>query len=80
MKYKKEVFRSLTLVTQLGISVMVPVFLCIFVGVMIDKYFHTSTTVWLLFLGILAGGRNAYILAKNVLDQNVEESKKRKRP
>lgn len=80
MKYKKEVFRSLTLVTQLGISVMVPVFLCIFVGVMVDKYFHTSTTVWLLFLGILAGGRNAYILAKNVLDQNVEESKKRKRP
>lgn len=77
---KKEVFRSLTLVTQLGISVMVPIFLCIFAGLMIDKYFHTSTTVWLLFLGMLAGGRNAYILAKSVLDQNVEESKKRKRP
>ncbi|NLL93336.1 MAG: AtpZ/AtpI family protein [Clostridiales bacterium] len=80
MKYRKEVFRSLTLITQLGISVMVPLFLCIFVGVTIDKYFGTSTTVWFMLIGMLAGGRNAYILAKSVLHQNVEESKKRKRP
>ena len=80
MKYRKEVFRSLTLITQLGISVMVPLFLCILVGVTIDKYFGTSTTVWFMLIGMLAGGRNAYILAKSVLHQNVEESKKRKRP
>ena len=28
MGYKKQVFRSLAMVTQLGISVMTPIFLC----------------------------------------------------
>lgn len=78
MKYRKEVFRSLSLITQLGIHVMVPMFMCLFLGIMIDKYFNTATTVWLLFLGILAGGRNAYILAKSVLNQNVDETKREK--
>lgn len=78
MKYRKEVFRSLSLITQLGIHIMVPMFMCLFAGIMIDKYFDTATTVWLLFLGILAGGRNAYILAMTVLKQNVDETKRKK--
>lgn len=76
MKYRKEVFRSLSLITQLGIHVMVPIFMCLAVGIFVDKYLGTSLTVWLMFLGILAGGRNAYILAKTVLDQNVSETKR----
>ena len=79
MKYRKEVFRSLSLITQLGINVMVPVFMCLFIGLLADKYLHTSITVWLMFLGILAGGRNAYILAEKVLEQNVNETKKGKK-
>lgn len=70
MKYKKEVFRCFALISQLGISVMVPVFLCVFAGIMLDNHFGTSLTVWLLFLGIMAGGRNAYILAKSVIHEN----------
>jgi ATP synthase protein I len=78
MKYKKEVYRSFTLISQLGISVMVPVFMCIFLGLFIDKHLGTSLTVWLMFLGILAGGRNAYILAKSVIHEN-ERDKEAKR-
>lgn len=70
MKYKKEVYRSLALVSQLGISVMVPVFLCLFAGHMIDKYFDVSTILIFLVLGMLAGGRNAYILARGVIYEN----------
>ena len=77
MKYRKEVFRSLSVISQLGISVMVPTFLCLGVGLLIDKYFHTSTAVWLLFLGMLAGGRNAFILAKQVLKENLADKKDR---
>lgn len=78
MKYRKEVFRSLSLITQLGIHVMVPVFMCLAVGLAADKYLNIHITVLLMFLGILAGGRNAYILAKTVLEQNVNETKKGK--
>lgn len=73
MGYRKEVFRSLSMITQLGVSVMVPIFMCIFIGVMIDKYFNTSTLIFLLILGIGAGVRNAYILVQKVMSENVAE-------
>lgn len=73
MSYRKEVFRSLSLITQLGISIMVPIFMCVVAGVLIDKYFGTSTLLIFLFLGIGAGVRNAYILATGVLKENVKE-------
>ena len=74
---KKEIIRSLSLVSQLGFSVMVPTFLCIGVGVLIDNKFGTSTTVWLLFLGLAAGFRNAIILARAVLNENSKSSSDR---
>ncbi len=70
MKYNKSVFRSFALVTQLGLSVMVPIFLCLALGIYIDGKFSTWFTIPLLFAGILAGGRNAYILAKGVMHEN----------
>lgn len=76
MKYKKEVFRSLALITQLGIHVMVPVFMCIFIGWLIDRKFGTSTILLFLILGILAGGRNAYMLAKGVISENERDDRK----
>lgn len=72
---KKEVFRCLALVTQLGIHVMVPVFMCVFIGYFIDKKFGTSTILVFLILGILAGGRNGYMLAKGVVAENEREKK-----
>lgn len=76
MKYKKEVFRSLSLLTQLGISVMVPVFMCVAIGIFADKKLGTSFIVLIMLaLGLLAGGRNAYILAKGVINENERDKK-----
>lgn len=63
MKYKKSVFKSLALITQLGISMMVPVALCVALGIWIDSKFHTYWVIPLMVLGMLAGGRNVYRLA-----------------
>lgn len=73
---RKEVVRSFMLISHLGLTVMVPIFMCVIAGIFIDKRFGTSTLVWLLFLGIAAGIRNAYILLKGVLDENVKEREK----
>jgi len=73
VKYKKEVYRSLSVITQLGISVMVPIFLCLMLGIWLDKKFSTWFTIPILVLGILAGGRNAYIMAKGVLNENSKD-------
>lgn len=72
MKYRKSVYRSITLITQLGISMLVPIFLCTFLGVYLEKKFSISVFVPLLILGILAGGRNTYKLAKNATKDEKE--------
>ncbi len=65
MKYKKSVFKTLALITQLGISMIVPIFFCVYVGSYLDNRFHWHTFIPLMVLGILAGFRNCYILVKD---------------
>lgn len=72
MKYKKSVYRNFALISQLGISVIVPIGLCIFIGVHIDKKFNSNFIIPLIFLGIAAGARNAYRIAM----ASVKEEKK----
>ena len=72
MKYKKREYRNFALISQLGISVIVPIGLCIFIGVLIDKKFNSNFIIPLIFLGIAAGARNAYRIAM----ASVKEEKK----
>ncbi|MGN0317206.1 MAG: AtpZ/AtpI family protein [Lachnospira sp.] len=69
-------YRNIVLISQISISVMVPTFLCLAVGLWLDKKLGTSLSVPLLFIGMLAGARNAYVLAKSTIES---EEKKRKR-
>ena len=71
-KYHKSVFKSFFLVTQLGISVMVPIALCVAIGVLIDKRFGTWWVIPLLILGFAAGIRNDF--KNRLLEEKVNES------
>ncbi|MDE6313809.1 MAG: AtpZ/AtpI family protein [Lachnospiraceae bacterium] len=73
MKYKKSVYKSFAMITQLSIHMLVPIFLCSFVGICIDKKFGTYFVIPLFFLGALAGFRNVYIAVRNIYS-NEEES------
>ncbi len=74
MRYKKSVFRSLAMVTQLGLCVVTPVFLCIFIGYQIDSFMGTRWWILLmLILGVLAGGRCAWLLAARILEAERRE-------
>lgn len=55
---------------------MVPTFLCLALGLWLDKRFNTWFTLPLLFLGIAAGCRNAYVLAMNTIRQDEYRRKK----
>lgn len=60
-----RIVKALMLVTQLGISMMVPIFLCVFAGGWIDKKVGTGWVMPVfLFLGIAAAFRNVYYLLK----------------
>ncbi|WP_243109948.1 AtpZ/AtpI family protein [Clostridium sp. E02] len=67
------------MVTQLGLSVMVPVFVCILAGYYIDRFAGTHLTLLFLILGFLAGGLNAYKMAKATLAMNEREEKEEDR-
>lgn len=65
MKYKKSVYNTFALISQLGISIIVPIFLCTFAGAFLEEKFSIPVTVPLIILGVLAGGRNAYYLVRH---------------
>ena len=81
MKNKNVVFQTLSLISQLGISMIVPILLCTACGVFLDKKFSLSLTIPLILLGILAGGRNVYVLvrhaSKNIAAQKDDENEER---
>ena len=63
---RNEIARSLSMVTQLGISMLAPLILCVCVGIWLDDTFGWSTTAVLVVLGIMAGARNTWMLAQQV--------------
>nr|WP_295678276.1 AtpZ/AtpI family protein [uncultured Lachnoclostridium sp.] len=66
MKNKSSVVKGILMVSQIGISMLVPIFLCVFVGRKLDDWLGTSyITLIGLVLGIMAAFRNIYIMTKS---------------
>jgi len=64
MKHKKSVYTTFALISQLGISMIVPIFLCTFIGMKLDERFSTAFTIPFIIVGILSGCRNVYALVR----------------
>lgn len=73
MKYNKSVFRSLAMVTQLGLCVLVPVGLGIAAGSCIDARFGTDTLLIFVILGVLGGAKGAYDMAQGMIQAEKRE-------
>lgn len=66
--------KNMALISQLAINVIVPTFCSLALGLWLDEKFGTNWIgVVLLFLGIAAGGRNAYITAISANEKKPEE-------
>ncbi len=65
MKKSNDVVKGIIMITQIGLTMLVPIFLCVFIGYQMDHHFHTG--FWLiifLVLGVMAAFRNVYVLTK----------------
>lgn len=60
-----KVVRTMALISQLGISMMVPIFLMLYAGLWLEEKFGIQLTLIFILLGIAAGFRNCYILLMN---------------
>ena len=61
------VIKMLSLVTQIGITMLTSVFLCMAIGMWIDKHFSTNLFLLFLILGIMASIRSMFITLKPLL-------------
>lgn len=69
VKYNRNVYQALTMITQFGINMLVPIFLCSFAGMFLDRKFDTSFwTILLFFVGTLAGFTNVFRFAKRIYE------------
>lgn len=67
MKWDKNVHQSLVMITQFGFHMLVPIFLCTFLGIFLDRCLDTSwITILLFFIGAVAGFRNVYIFSRKI--------------
>ena len=70
-RYDRSVYRSLALITQFSINMLVPICMMTALGIFLDKKLGTSFwVVVLFFVGALAGGRNIYRMAKQIYKQD----------
>lgn len=71
-----KVLESLALVMQFGIHMLVPIFMCLFLGIWIDRKAGTSYWVIILFfMGALAGFTNIYKLAVKIYGRDNSRQK-----
>ncbi len=67
MKFDRKVYQAITMIGQFGINMLVPVFLCSFLGIFLDEKLGTDFLVIVLFfMGAVAGGYNVYRFARQV--------------
>ena len=65
--YKAIVYKTLVLITQVGISVLVPIFFMLFVTIFIKNRFEIDLVLCGIIIGVVVGIRNSYMLLKKFI-------------
>ncbi|PKM53484.1 MAG: F0F1 ATP synthase subunit [Firmicutes bacterium HGW-Firmicutes-3] len=74
---KFDYLKNLALVSQIGLLMAIPIFLCIFIGHWIDGKLGTNGLFLVIFLilGVLAAFRNLFVTVLNRVDSGKKGSK-----
>lgn len=74
---KKKTFQTLSLVTQLGLVMIVSIGMATALGIWLDGKLETAfITVILFFLGAVAGGQGAYRMMKQIFEEEDDKHDK----
>ncbi len=79
MKKRKKIFRSLAMISQFGINMLVPIFICSFAGMFLDRRLETSFfMIILFFVGAIAGFRNIFIQSRHIYEEKEDKNEAKK--
>ncbi|PLX97970.1 MAG: magnesium transporter [Desulfuromonas sp.] len=72
---KNQMYRSLMYASSLGIAMVAAILIGLYVGYQLDKWLDTSPwfTLVFLFLGIISGFRNIFILSKRAMKDDSDQ-------
>lgn len=67
--------KYLALISQLGLMMVIPIFLCLFIGIWLDKKIGTNGLFVIIFLiiGVLAAFRNLFVIVLSKVDSGKKE-------
>lgn len=72
-KEKRTIVYMISLITQIGISMIVPILLCTFIGVYINKYVDKPIIVLVfIMIGCATSFRNVYVLIKSTFASDMK--------
>ncbi|MEE0884045.1 MAG: AtpZ/AtpI family protein [Faecalimonas sp.] len=74
MNYKKSVYTTFAMISQVGISMIVPILLCTYAGVWLEEKFDFPWTVIMIVVGVLAGVRNVIAMVKRMKQITEEDT------
>ena len=74
MNYKKSVYTTFAMISQVGISMVVPILLCTYAGVWLEEKFDFPWTVIMIVVGVLAGVRNVIAMMKRMKQITEEDT------
>lgn len=76
-KQDRSVYKSLAMISQFGINMIVPIAMSSVLGYYLDKLFGTNfIMIILFFVGALAGFRNIYLMAKEIYGDDSNRKRK----
>ena len=74
MNYKRSVYTTFAMISQVGISMIVPILLCTYAGTWLERKFDFPFTVIMIIVGVLAGVRNVVAIVKRMKQISEEDS------
>ena len=73
MKFNRSVYQALSMIGQFGINMLVPVFMCSFLGMFLDKKLGTDFLIVIgFFVGAAAGGWNVFRFARRIYEREAD--------
>ena len=79
MQNRKSVFRSLAMVSQLGLCVLTPLLLAVAVGTCLEAKTGIRCMLPLILLGVLGGARGAFLMTERLLRAEDREQAEREK-
>lgn len=79
-KKKRNIVFYISLISQIGISMMVPIFLCGYIGLLLSKKLDMDFLVLIsIFFGFAVSFRNVYVLTRGIYASDYEKEKEQQR-